>query len=258
MGTSSLHRSPSTPQWERVRDLYRTYHPDPSEVVSRIVSALDPPTRSGLSDMAATCCLDRLLHGSEAAAEQRLAAFLAPGHSLAESPATLLAAGVRDAADRLIAARGVSSRYGDLALQALGSSVLELARCVSDVEGPRPCLAELQAHLGGFHTQRKLHCLTGTFLAHDLEHTFRYFVARDIPQFVGTEALPTVADGLQLQDRIAATCREITEDVDLADTESDTHAAISHPDPGRRTVALQGILRESVDRGLAALAAAKD
>jgi len=45
MGTSSSHRSPSTREWERVRELYRQYNPNPLEVLSRIVSALDRPAR---------------------------------------------------------------------------------------------------------------------------------------------------------------------------------------------------------------------
>ena len=256
MGTSSLHRSPSTPQWERVRELYRRHDPDPSEVLSRIVTAFDQPTRSGLSDMAVTCCLDRLLYGSEAAAEGRLAALLAPGHSLGASAGVLCASGVRDAADRLIAGRGVSSRYGDIALQALGSSVLELAGQVAKRANPQPDLAELQSHLADYHTGQRLHRLTSTFLTHDFAHTFRYFVARDIPQFVGTEALPTVADSVQLQDRIESTCRRVTGGVDLGDTETDTHGALEQPDPKQRTRLLHVVLHDAVDRGLSALASA--
>jgi len=223
-------------------------------VLSRIVSALDRPTRTGLSDAATTCCLEQLLNCSAVAAGRVLTTLLSPDASGAQAPVIRLAAGVKDGADRLIARRGASSRYGDIALQALGSSVLSLAGQIGGGVGLQATLGQLQAHLADYHTRPRLHSLTSTFLVHDFEHALRYFVARDIPQFVGTKALPTVAESVQLQDRIAGTCRQITGVVDLGDTESDTRGAMEQPDPEQRTRLLHGVLRDVVERGLAALA----
>ena len=256
MGTSSSHRSPSTREWERVRELYRQYNPNPLEVLSRIVSALDRPARAGLSDAATVCCLERLLNASAAAARGGLGELVSPGAPGPRAPAIGLAAGIKDDADRRISQRGVSSRYGDIALQALGSSILELAGQIGEGGGLQVAPDRLQTHLAGFYAQSRLHSLTSTFLVHDFEHAFRYFVARDIPQFVGTEALPTVAESVQLQDRIAGTCRLVTGGVDLGDSEGETRGALEQPDPEQRIRLLHGVLRDAVGRGLSALASA--
>ena len=123
MGTSASQRSPSTPEWDRVRELYQQPQPPPTEVVSRIVAALDPDSRQGLHDRAVTVCLDTLLWGSVSVAERGLEPLLATLGPLREPPVLVLAAGLRDHATDYVTARQAASRFGDLAIDALSNTV---------------------------------------------------------------------------------------------------------------------------------------
>ena len=112
MGTSSSHRSPSTPEWERVKQLYREPNPDPREVASRITSALDATTRQEMAGPGVACCLTHLLQASRQVADLGLAT-LVPDTSAAPP---LLAASevIREQAERDIALHGFASRFSDL------------------------------------------------------------------------------------------------------------------------------------------------
>lgn len=257
MGTSSSQRSPSTPEWERVRELYRQPDPDPSQILSRIVSALDSETRAGLSDAAVTCCLDRVLDTTIAASVGELGTRYSEPESLQAAPAVAIAAGVRDAAEQIIIDDGLSSRFGDLALDAAGTTILATAE---EVAGPGGILRvpypQIESTLAGFYEQDRTHDLAGSFFSHDFDQVFRYFVARDISDFVGTEAIPDVSTSSQLEDRIALQCRRTTGQIELVDYEPRIREALRDPDPNSRRAQLQDFLGEAVDTGLDALAAA--
>ncbi len=254
MGTSSLQRSPSTPEWERVRELYRRPDPDPHQVLARIVRALDPDTRAGLSDAAVTCCLDHLLEGAVVAATGDLAALYTDPNLVQQAAAVGLAAGLRQVAEDDIIARLIASRFGDLALDALGTTVLETADNISGITSIlQVTYPSLQSHFAGFYNESRLHDLGGSFLSHDFDHVFRYFVARDISDFVGTEALPTVSSSAILQDRIAHTCRSITQKVNLADSEDLLHQALGQTEASLRSRMLQSVFGRATDLALRAL-----
>lgn len=255
MGTSSSQRSPATPEWERVRELYLRPNPDPAQVLSRIVAALDPPTRAGMRDGGVVCCLDHLLDAATTAATGELASLYPSPTAVEQAPAIGLASGLRQTTEHDIASRQLASRFSDLALDALGTSVLDIAENVPGgggilrLEYPR-----LREHMASYYHRDRLHDLTGTFLAHDLDHVFRHFVARDISGFVGSEALPTVSSSSILQDRIAHTCRTITKGVDLTASEDLLRQAVAETELEPRSQALQGVFSEAVETGLRALA----
>ena len=127
MGTSSSQRSPSTAEWDRVKELYQQPHPLPGEVVSRIIQALDPDTRRGLHDRAVTACLATLLWGSTAVADQGLQQFLRRLPPIPAPSVVALAAGLRDTAAAYITTTGTASRFGELAIDALSNTVLNVA-----------------------------------------------------------------------------------------------------------------------------------
>ena len=76
MGTSTSQRSPATPAWDRVRQLYRQPNPEPGEVVGRIVAALDPETRAQMHGRGVVPSLDALLWGSHRVSHAGLAPLL--------------------------------------------------------------------------------------------------------------------------------------------------------------------------------------
>ncbi len=257
MGTSSSQRSPSTPEWERVRELYRQPDPDPNQVLSRIVRALGPETRAEMSDAAVVCCLDHLLDGAVVAATGDLSTLYTDPNLVEQAAAVGLAAGLREAAEGDIVARFIASRFGDLALDALGATVLDTAESIAGITSIlQVTYPSLQSHFAGFYSQSRLHDLTGSFLSHDFDHVFRHFVARDISDFVGTDALPTVSSSAILQDRIAHTCRSITRGIDLSDSEDLIRHALGQTDASLRSQMLQRAFGPATEVGLSALAAA--
>jgi len=254
MGTSSSQRSPSTPEWERVRELYRQPDPDPSQVLSRIVRALDPPTRAGMSDAAVVCCLDHLLDGAVVGATGDLSTLYTDPKLVEQAAAVGLAAGLRESAESDIVARLIASRFGDLALDALGTTVLDAADSIAGITSIlQVTFPRLQSHFAGFYNESRLYDLSGSFLSHDFDHVFRYFVARDISDFVGTDALPTVSSSAMLQDRIAHTCRSITRGIDLSDSEDLIRQALGQTDSSLRSQMLQRVFGRAANIGLRAL-----
>ncbi len=257
MGTSSSQRSPSTPEWERVRELYRQPDPDPSQILSRIVSALGPETRAGMSDSAVSCCLDCVLDGAVAAATGELAEYLVDSPDIQQAAAVGLAGGIRDHAEEIIIADNISSRFGDLALNAVGTTILSAAESAAGAGGIlQVSYPEIESILSQYYDQPRMHELAGSFFAHDFDHVFRYFVARDISDFVGTEAIPDVSTSARLQDRIAQQCRTATGRLELGEAEETIRQALANSDHQQRRDTLQGFVRDAVDSGLEVLAAA--
>ncbi|MFO7947674.1 MAG: hypothetical protein R6V19_12770 [Armatimonadota bacterium] len=257
MGTSSSQRSPSTPEWERVRELYRQPDPDPSQILSRIVSALEPDTKAGMSDSAVTCCLDSVLDGAVAASTGRLSEYLSDLPDIEQAPAVGLAGGIRDCAEERIIADNIASRFGDLALNAVGTTILSAAESAAGAGGIlQVSYPDIESALAQYYDRQRMHELAGSFFAHDFDHVFRYFVARDISDFVGTEAIPDVSTSARLQDRIAHQCRTITGQLQLAAAEETIRQALANSDHQQRRDALQPFVRDTVNSGLDMLAAA--
>lgn len=250
MGTSTWHRSPETEEWRRVREIYAQPDPSPREVVARIVAALDAPTRAGLADAAVATCLGTLVEGAQRVATDGLAATL---DHLGVGRA--LAAGLRDRAQRLVATEAVASRFGDLALEAVGTTALSIATLSTAGSGVLELpLAVAEANFAGFHREGRLHQVAALFVGHELDRAFRYFVARDVGEFVGGAGLPTVSHASRLEDAVGAHCRDAWRALEIADYEQ-ALTPILHTPPPQRVPLLTPLLRAGVDQGLSALAA---
>ena len=247
MGTSSSHRSPSTPEWERVKQLYRKPAADPGQVSARIVSALDADTRPELSGPGVACCLTALLQASRAAADGSLHI------PLGIPPLLSMSQVLREQAERAIAANGYASRFADLALNALGTATFEAASggAASVFEASAE---QATASLAAYATDHRLHDLSVCFVAHDFGHLFSYFVTRDVADFVGGEGLPTVAEASQLRDRVAAYCQHAVAKIEAATHEQALAEALQsgfEPGLGR----IEAVLADLTELGLQQVAA---
>ena len=247
MGTSSSHRSPSTPEWERVKQLYRQPDADPGQLSSRIASALDAGSRRDLSGPGVACCLSALLGASGAAARDALSIAAAAPPLLAISQA------LREQAEREVAAGGFASRFTDIAINALGTATFEAAARGSaslfDVTSP-----EVVHSLAAYTDERRLHDLSLCFVAHDFDHLFRHFVTRDTPDFVGGDGLPTIAHASQLRDAVAAHCRRSVAALEASIYEDALGEAL-RADPRQQRERLQEVLSDLTQLGLQQLAA---
>ncbi len=251
MGTSASHRSPATPEWDRVRELYQEPHPAPGQIVSRIIAALDPATRHELHDQAVVGCLDTLVWGSAAVAEQGLEEFLAGFPAITEPPVVALAADLRDRATNYIVASGAASRFGELAVDALSNTVLSVAAGEQGLLTVRAAQAE--DNYASFARQGNLSQLGVHFFAHDFDRVFRYFVTRDLSDFIGTEALPTVSAGSRLEDQVARYCRSGAQQIDLSAYEDQLQQIVTLPIHDR-IQRLQPLAAKGIIRGLEVLA----
>lgn len=255
MGTSTWHRSPETEEWRRVRELYAQPDPSPRDVVARIVAALDGDTRAGLADAAVATCLGTLVEGAQRVAAEGLPATLDHLRVGREPAAIQVAAGLRDRAQRLVAAQGLASRFGDLALDAVGTTALSIATLRTSGSGVMDVpLAAAEANFAGFARENRLHEIAALFIGHELDQAFRYFVARDIGEFIGGPGLPTVSHASRLEDAVAAHCRHTWRTLDVHDYEPALTPALRTP-PAERIALLTPVLQAGVTQGLGALAA---
>jgi len=218
MGTSASQRSPRTPEWERVRRLYDDPQAPPRVIVARIVDALGPETRAGMADSAVARCLSTLTRASAGALEETL---LSLDPSL--PAATDLAAALRACAQAEIARNHEASRFGELALDALAASTLEVGEGAADSPGI------VRAALAHYADERRLSDLANTFVSQDMAYAFRHFVERDTPAHVGGPRLRVVGDADRLAREVAALCRTTTRGVSFT--------------------GLEDYLRRAVDRG---------
>ncbi len=252
MGTSTSQRSPATPEWERVRELYKQPNPQPGEVVGRIVAALSPEARQEMHGPSVVPSLNALLWGSCYVAEHGLPPLLEDVSLVTTGPPVIsLAATVRNYAQEHIADGRLSSRFGELALDALSNTVMDAAAAGRGLLSVTA--AEAAANFGSYAAQQNLAGLSENFLGHDFDHLFRYFVARDIGDFIGTEAFPTVSHGSRLLDDVAHYCRESATQVSLAAFEDQLHEAVALP-LHERIAKLEPVVAHGIVTGLGVLA----
>jgi hypothetical protein len=255
MGTSTWHRSPETEAWKRVRELYAQPDPSPEQVVSRIVAALEPQTRAGMSDGAVTTCLGTLVEGVQRVDRAGIAATLSDLGVGSEPPAIQMAAGLRGRAEQTIAAEGLASRYGDLALEAVGTTALALATLSTSGAGIMDVpLAVAEDNFASRSRENRLHELAALFVGHDLDRTFRYFVARDLADFIGGEGVPSISHANRLEDAVAAHCPGAWSELSLSEYEDQLGSVIDHA-PVERVELLSPVMAAGVGRGLDLLAA---
>jgi hypothetical protein len=131
-----------------------------------------------------------------------------------------VAAALRRCAQSEIARHREASRFGELAVDALGASALEIGEQV-------PGSAEVvRATLARYSQERRLADLATTFVSHDLAHAFRHFVERDTPAHVGGPRLRVVSDAERLAAEVAGLCRATTRTVPFGGFEESLRAAV--------------------------------
>lgn len=255
MGTSASQRSPATPEWERVRELYRQPNPDPAEVTSRIVMALDSATRQGMSDLGVALCLDTFLVSASRAAEGDIDQMLAEHGLQAAAPvAVQYASAVRKWAQERIARAGAASRFAELAVDGLGAAAMDVACGGQPGRIRAATLDQATAFIASYVQEERLHELSGNLLGYDLDRTFRYFVSRDLSDFVGNEAFPTVGHAHRLLDSVASHCRQMVRSMDLSSREQQLAHALGLSEP-ERVATVQHFWRQAMNQGLQLLAA---
>lgn len=215
MGTSSAQRSPATPEWDRVRRLYQPSDADPRQIASRIVTAMDSGTRQEMAGPGVAHCLSSLLRAARQTATGDPTGIWQSAAPTPGPAALHLAQTLRVEAERQIVAGDHASRFADLGLNALGTCGLEVAA------GGAPSFLNLTApevtrNLGAYGQPERLPDLAVSFLAHDFDHLFRYFVTRDLSDFIGHPALPDVSAGSQLRDAVTRHCQETARRVTAA------------------------------------------
>jgi hypothetical protein len=248
MGTSSSHRSPATAEWEYVRELYRQPSPDPGQVVGRIVDALDPATRVDMAGPGVATCLGTLVTASHSVHRLGLASVLTD-LGVGTEPATLqLAAGLRRRAQDEVIAASAASRFSELAIDALGVTAMEAAAGDQAAQLLALPLQQAQRHFGSYAAEGRLHKLAGAFIGYDFDRVFRYFVSRDLSDFVGSDAFPHVGLAQQFLDRIGLHCRRVADGMNLSSAEPFLQESVA-PD-AHRSPAMVDFTAGSLDLGL--------
>lgn len=240
MGTSSSQRSPSTPEWERVRELYRGSNPDPDAISRRIVEALSPDVRSDMSGPGVAACLDAMLQ-----------AVVGGGEALAEEVGPLagrsVAALTRTVAERRIAQAGAASRLADIALDALGASAVEY------LAAPTVPVALSQAWPGGVTDDGVIEA-TRCFLRNDMSRCFSYLVSRDLSELVGTPGLLDVGAARRLVHGVSDHCRRAIDRLEPLTAGDLLPAYLEPAGPGRGRL-VRSTLEQMVRDSLEAIAA---
>lgn len=237
-----------------MRELYREGGASPGAIASRVASALDARTRAEMAGPGVAACLSSLLRGSRLVADAGLDAIWQSQPTAQGPPALRLAQALRQDAEQRIAGRGLASRPTDLALNALGTSAMEAAAAgAPGVLGLDETAAA--TNFGAYARERRLGELSLCFVSHDFDHLFRYFVSRDLADFIGTPALPTVADGSRLRDAVALHCRELARQMPVAALTPLLEQAVAG-DADETQEQLQQVLQELTAEGLRQITAA--
>lgn len=237
MGTSSSQRSTTTLEWNKVRDLYSTGSRDAVAVSSAIVSAIGATGRGQMAGEGVSACLNTLLLGAWTAEVNPDAKPLCGAQSALSAASRL-----RLDAERRIVVGGYASRFSDLALDAVGTTAL---RALAG-SAPTDKLAE-------YWRQDKLHNLASEFLSDDIDRCFRYFVTRDIHEFVGTDAWPTINDATWLVEAVGSHCRETIKQVELQNYENQFRDAVNNFEAQAISLISQPVT-QTLEKGLAAIA----
>lgn len=198
------HRSPPTPTWDRVRELYQEPDPEPREVVGRIIEALGKSGRDQVTDATVVLCLDAVLWGAAMAGDgpdNLPAADLGGGLA-----AFALAGAIRRLVQHNIVATMSASDLETVALDAATRTVIEAVQ--PQTSSSKLTRQAVYSRYASYAQDGRLNELATGFFSHYLEELFRYLVNRDLSDFVGLAALPSVQEAQQLVDRVGRFCRE--------------------------------------------------
>jgi hypothetical protein len=234
-----------------VRELYRRPNPDPGQVVERIVLALDPSTRTEMAGPGVATCLGALVSASHGVNRTGLPPVLLDLGVGAEPAALQLAAGLRRRAQDQVVAAGAASRFSELALDALAVATMDAASGGQTAELLTLPAAVAERHFGGYAADGRLHDLAGTFVAYDLDRVFRYYVSRDLSDFVGSDAFPHVGAAHRFLDSVALHCRRTAAGLPLADSEPFLQGAAAAA--AARSPGMLDFTTRAIDLGLGVL-----
>lgn len=239
-----------------MRELYRQPNPDPGQVVERIVGALDPATRVDMAGPGVATCLGGLIASSLNVHSRGLANLLADLGVGPEPAALQLAAGLRRRAQNEVIAAAAASRFSELALDALGVTAMEAAAGDQAAQLLALPLARAERHYGAFAAEGRLHQLAGSFLGYDLDRVFRYYVSRDLSDFVGSDAFPHVGLAQQFLDRVGLHCRRAVAGLSLSAAEPFLQGLLTAD--ARRSPEMLDFAARSMGRGLGLLTSGGD
>jgi hypothetical protein len=138
--------------------------------------------------------------------------------------------------------------FSDLALDALGTTIVGALSAGTDAAY---AIYDTPATLGVLGGAEGIHGLAHGFLTDDIDRCFRYFVTRDINDFIGTDALPTIAAAQSLADDVATHCRRIAAGVALDAHESRLREAAAETQTDRRLAVVRNVFAGSLNGSLA-------
>jgi hypothetical protein len=181
MGTSTVHRSPGTPRWRIVNNLYENPEVPADRLLAEIFNAAEAYP-SGLADAAVLERIETLLHTAQA------------GNWRGGTEAALTAArnAIRTAKAAAIGA-GHASFIGDLADRAVHATLAGASRDPSSLTTPRAVL--------------------GTFLQNLIAIAIDHVVSRDLTAHLGKQKLPTASGALTLRRILVEQARTIATDL---------------------------------------------
>lgn len=193
-------------------------------------------------------CLDTLLQGAQEVGGGPAQGLLTGAGSLLE-----VAARLRTEAERRLATSGRGSRFSDLALDALGSSVMGLALQAPGTMDLQTLSALSPSVLGSYRESGRLSELASEFVGWDLDRCFRYLVTRDLSEYVGTSAIPTVLEARKVADAVGAHCRRVASQITPA-LHEDRLLELEGQAPPERVQRLAEPFNEMLDAGLSSIA----
>jgi hypothetical protein len=185
MGTSTVHRSPLTPHWRVVNNLYRDPRVSRQRLLSEIFKAAADPYVAALGGPEASNGLRILLQAfsKEPRVRSRTDALALSRDLIAQS---------RDAT----LAKGWSPFYGDIANRALHATVLSAT-------------AESKA-------TRTQGDITRAFLGHLVATCIDHVVSRDLSGHLGEPLISNATAALKLTAELKTAAREVTKSAEVA------------------------------------------
>lgn len=185
MGTSTVHRSPATPHWRVVNNLYRNPKVAAERLLAEVFRASEEPYVAGLRGPESSHSLTLLLD------------------ALSQHRAKITAARALEMSRDLVAqSRGVavqegwSSFYGDLATRALHATILSSAPESASSRSPAS--------------------IVRTFLGHLVATCIDHVVSRDLSAHFGGEVIHNANTALKLSTRMKTAARNIASSPELS------------------------------------------
>jgi hypothetical protein len=190
MGTSSVHRSPGTPRWRLVNNLYNDPTVPPERLLAEVFNAAEHYP-AGLTDAAVLERVETLLQMAERG----------DWRQSAEAALATAREAIRTAQTRALSS-GYTSFFGDLADRALHTTFAHAARDPNSLSTPRAALSAFLRHL----------------TACAIDHV----VSRDLTAHLGGPRLASTSEAFAMrrtlteQARTVATDPRVSEAVDAA------------------------------------------